>query len=57
MEEVSKDADKRYKDKCIRKERADTFKTQANKAFRREEYAQALSLYDKVCLKTFLKQN
>lgn len=48
MEQVSKDADKRYKDKLIRKEKAETFRTRATKAFRRGEYEKALTLYDKV---------
>jgi hypothetical protein len=48
MEEVSKDADRRYKDKLRRKERMETFKKQATLAFRRGEYERALSCYNKV---------
>ncbi|KAJ3617684.1 hypothetical protein MTP99_006781 [Tenebrio molitor] len=47
MEEVSKDADRRYKDKLRRKERMETFKKQATLAFRRGEYERALSCYNK----------
>lgn len=47
MEEVSKDADRRYKDRCVRKEKMETFKKQATLAFRREEYEKALTLYCK----------
>ncbi|KAJ8727405.1 hypothetical protein PYW07_001524 [Mythimna separata] len=47
MAEVSKDAEKRYQDKKVRRERADTLKTQAIKAFRRQEYDRALSCYNK----------
>ena len=48
MEEVSKDADRRYKNKLRRREKMETFKKQATLAFRRGEYEKALSLYDKV---------
>ncbi|XP_011551141.3 tetratricopeptide repeat protein 12 [Plutella xylostella] len=47
MAEMSKDAERRFLDKQIRKEKADTFKTQAMKAFRRQEYDRALSCYNK----------
>lgn len=48
MEEVSKDADRRYKNKLIRKEKCETFKKQAMLAFRRGEYERALNCYIKV---------
>ncbi|XP_045765463.1 tetratricopeptide repeat protein 12-like isoform X2 [Maniola jurtina] len=47
MAEVSKDADRRALDRKIRKEKADTLKTQAIKAFRRQEYDKALSCYNR----------
>ncbi|CAH1118646.1 unnamed protein product [Phaedon cochleariae] len=47
MGEVSRDADKRYKDKLVRKEKMETFKKQANLAFRRGEFEKSLILYDK----------
>ncbi|XP_018561532.1 tetratricopeptide repeat protein 12-like [Anoplophora glabripennis] len=47
MEQISKDADKRYKDRLVRKEKMETFKKQATLAFRRGEYEKALSLYSK----------
>lgn len=47
MEQVSKDADKRYKDKLIRKEKSETFKKQGMLAFRRGEYEKALTCYNK----------
>ncbi|XP_028028880.1 RNA polymerase II-associated protein 3-like isoform X2 [Bombyx mandarina] len=47
MAEVSKDAERRALDRKIRREKADTFKTQAVKAFRRGEYERALSCYDR----------
>ncbi|KAI4454859.1 phosphoenolpyruvate synthase-related [Holotrichia oblita] len=47
MEEVSKDADRRYKDKLVRKEKMETFKKQASLAFRRGEYERALNCYNK----------
>ncbi|KAG5880427.1 hypothetical protein JTB14_013202 [Gonioctena quinquepunctata] len=47
MDEVSKDAEKRYKDKLIRTEKMETFKKQATIAFRRGEYERALTLYNK----------
>ncbi|KAF5285468.1 hypothetical protein FQA39_LY16642 [Lamprigera yunnana] len=53
MEEVSRDADQRYKDKLRRQERADTLKTQGTKAFRRGEYERAITLYAKVIYSTF----
>lgn len=48
MEEVSRDADRRFRDKQVRKERAETFKKRALLAFRRGEYEKALTNYDKV---------
>lgn len=59
MEEVSKDAETRYKDKQIRTEKMQTFKTQATKAFRRGEYEKALCYYNKVryTLFNFLYKN
>lgn len=47
MKQVSIDAEKRAADKKIRMEKAETFKTQASKAFKRGEYELALSRYDK----------
>ncbi|XP_053603534.1 tetratricopeptide repeat protein 12-like [Plodia interpunctella] len=47
MAEVSKDAEKRAQDRKIRREKADTFNTQAIKAFRRGEYDRALSCYNR----------
>ncbi|CAG9559856.1 unnamed protein product [Danaus chrysippus] len=47
MAEVSKDAERRALDRKIRMEKADTLKTQAVKAFRREDYDRALSCYNK----------
>ncbi|XP_045493828.1 stress-induced-phosphoprotein 1 [Colias croceus] len=47
MAEVSKDAERRALDRKIRHEKADTLKTQAIKAFRREEYDRALSYYNR----------
>ncbi|CAH2105359.1 unnamed protein product [Euphydryas editha] len=47
MAEVSKDAERRALDRKIRKEKADTLKTQATKAFRRGEYDRALSCYNR----------
>ncbi|XP_030030615.2 tetratricopeptide repeat protein 12 [Manduca sexta] len=47
MAEVSKDAEKRALDRKIRREKADTLKTQATKAFRRGEYDRALSYYNR----------
>lgn len=48
MEEVEKDANRRYKDKQVRREKAATFKKLANLAFHRGEYEKALTNYDKV---------
>lgn len=48
MAEVSRDADKRYKDKLVRKEKSETFKKQATLAFRRGDYERALTCYNKV---------
>lgn len=47
MEEVSRDADQRYKDRKIRQEKADTLKVQGAKAFRRGEFEKAVTLYTK----------
>ncbi|CAH1979489.1 unnamed protein product [Acanthoscelides obtectus] len=47
MNEVSKDAERRYQDKMIRKEKMETFKKRATLAFRRGEYEKALTLYNK----------
>ncbi|CAH1099496.1 unnamed protein product [Psylliodes chrysocephalus] len=47
MREVEKDADKRFREKLVRKEKMRTFKKQATLAFRREEYEKALTLYNK----------
>ncbi|XP_050504458.1 tetratricopeptide repeat protein 12-like [Diabrotica virgifera virgifera] len=47
MKEVEKDADKRYTDKLVRKEKMETFKKQATLAFRRGEFEKALTLYNK----------
>lgn len=52
MEEVSRDADMRYKDRLVRKEKMETFKKQAGLAFRRGEYERALICYTKVNGKT-----
>lgn len=48
MDEVSKDADRRYKNKLVRKEKCETFKKQAKLAFGRAEYEKALNCYNKV---------
>ncbi|KAK5638115.1 hypothetical protein RI129_012410 [Pyrocoelia pectoralis] len=47
MNEISRDADKRYQDRLIRQEKADTLKVRATKAFRRGEYEKAVMLYTK----------
>nr|XP_022907201.1 tetratricopeptide repeat protein 12-like [Onthophagus taurus] len=47
MASVSKDADKRYKDRLVRKEKMETFKKQAGLAFRRGEFEKALNCYNK----------
>ncbi|XP_041970409.1 tetratricopeptide repeat protein 12 [Aricia agestis] len=47
MKEVSKDAERRALDRKIRREKAETLKTQAVKAFRRGEYERALSCYNR----------
>ncbi|KAI8424091.1 hypothetical protein MSG28_002699 [Choristoneura fumiferana] len=47
MAEVSKDADMRFQDRKVRRERADTLKTQAVKAYNRGEYEKALSCYNR----------
>ncbi|ERL87636.1 hypothetical protein D910_05027 [Dendroctonus ponderosae] len=47
MEEVSQDADKRYKDRLVRQEKMETFKKQAALSFRRGDYERALVLYNK----------
>lgn len=48
MAEVSRDADRRYREKMIRTEKMETFKKQATLAFRRGQFESALTLYDKV---------
>lgn len=45
MNEISRDADKRYQDRLIRQEKADTLKVRATKAFRRGEFEKAVTLY------------
>lgn len=50
MDEIAKDADRRYKSKLIRKEKCETFKKQALLAFKRGDYERALSCYIKVKL-------
>ncbi|XP_030757824.1 tetratricopeptide repeat protein 12-like [Sitophilus oryzae] len=47
MDEMSRDADRRYKEKQIRREKMETLKKQATLAFRRGEYEKALVLYNK----------
>lgn len=47
MAEMSKDADMRFQDRKVRRERADTLKTQAVKAYNRGEYEKALSCYNR----------
>ncbi|XP_072939717.1 tetratricopeptide repeat protein 12 [Epargyreus clarus] len=47
MAEVERDADQRAQDRKIRREKADTLKNQAIKAFRRGEYEKALSCYNR----------
>ncbi|XP_044261210.1 tetratricopeptide repeat protein 12-like [Tribolium madens] len=47
MEEMSKDADRRYKEKLIRREKMETLRKQATLAFRRGEFEKALTLYTK----------
>lgn len=47
MRFVEIDSEKRAEDKKVRKERADTFKTRASKAFQRGDYELALSCYNK----------
>lgn len=47
MAEMSKDAEQRAQDRKIRREKADTLKTQAIKAFRRGEYDRALTCYNR----------
>lgn len=48
MEEVAKDADRRFKDRLVRQEKMETLKKQATLSFRRGDYEKALVLYDKV---------
>lgn len=48
--EVERDAQRRYQDKKVRREKSDTLKVQGNKAFRRGEYERALTCYNKVLL-------
>ncbi|XP_066156234.1 tetratricopeptide repeat protein 12 [Euwallacea fornicatus] len=47
MQEVSKDAEKRYRDRMVRTERMETLRKQASLAFSRAEYEKALVLYNK----------
>lgn len=47
MEQISKDADRRYRDKLVRKEKSETFRKQGTLAFRRGEYERALTYYNK----------
>lgn len=47
MKQVEHDANKRFEAKKISKEKADTFKTRAIKAFRRGDYELSLSCYNK----------
>ncbi|XP_074034619.1 tetratricopeptide repeat protein 12 [Leptinotarsa decemlineata] len=47
MDEVSQDAERRYKNKLVRTEKMETFKKQATLAFRRGEFEKALTLYNK----------
>lgn len=47
MEQISKDADRRYRDKLVRKEKSETFRKQGTLAFRRGEYERALTCYNK----------
>lgn len=54
MKEVERDANKRHQDRMVRKEKSDTVKLQANKAFRRGELEKALSLYSKVSIDSLL---
>ncbi|KPJ19019.1 Tetratricopeptide repeat protein 12 [Papilio machaon] len=55
MAEVSKDAEKRAEDRKIRREKMDTMKTQAMKAFRRGDYDRALSCYNRAI--EFIRDN
>lgn len=48
MDEISRDAEKRYQDRLERTERMETFKKRANLAYKRGEYEKALVLYTKV---------
>lgn len=52
---MSRDAEKRAQDRKVRLEKADTLKTMAVKAFRREDYQKALSCYNRAI--EFVKDN
>lgn len=54
MKHVEKDAQERYQNKLVRQEKADTFKVQGMKAFRRGEFEKALVCYTKVIPLIFL---
>ncbi|CAG9853580.1 unnamed protein product [Phyllotreta striolata] len=47
MREVERDANQRYEEKLVRREKMETLKKQATLAFRRGEYEKALTLYNK----------
>lgn len=47
MAEMSKDAERRYQNRKVQREKADTLKTMGVKAFRRGEYEKALSCYNR----------
>lgn len=48
MDQISRDAEKRYQDRLERTERMETLKKRANLAYKRGEYEKALVLYTKV---------
>lgn len=50
---VSKDVEERRKDRQIRKEKSETLRVQAQKAFRRGEFERALCCYEKVSISVF----
>lgn len=50
MAAVSKDAEERRRDREIRKEKSETLRVQAQKAFRRGEFEKAFCCYEKVTL-------
>ncbi|XP_018334978.1 uncharacterized protein LOC108743877 [Agrilus planipennis] len=54
MKQVEKDANQRFQDRQIKKEKCETLKTQAVKAFRRGEFEKALSCYNKVDFKEYI---